>query len=224
MAKRRTRQEKVNASQEKALQPFAPKSNSQKRFLDSIYNNDISFGVGCPGTGKTMVALYAAVKFLEHNWIEKIYYLRTDIEDNCYRSRGSLPGESDDKFKPLLAPLLCNLKKILPQSKIDYYLNKKVIDGLWIEDIRGMSIDNSFLLADEVQNFTPHSVKTLLTRIGENSTFVLCGDPKQRDAKFQDGLSDAVTRLKGLDNIGVTYFKSEDIVRHPLISAILDRY
>lgn len=221
---RKTRQQKANDANEAKLQPFAPKTNNQKRFLDSIYNNSISFGVGAPGTGKTIIALHAAVKFLENNWINKVYYLRSDVESPDYRSRGALPGEANEKFKPLLAPLTCNLKKLLTQSKIDYLINKGIIEGLWIEDIRGMSLDNAFLLADECQNMTPHSIKTILTRIGENSTFILTGDPNQRDARFNDGLSDAVDKLEGLDDCGIVRFKKEDIVRHPLIQSILERY
>jgi len=221
---RRTRADKVREKQTDSIQPFVPKTNNQKRFLESIYNKPITIAHGSAGTGKTIVAANAAIKFLKNKWVSKIYYLRSDVGDMHYRGRGALPGEAHEKFKPLLMPLFCNLQQLIPQGEIDYLLEKQIIEGILTEDIRGLSLNHAFLIADECQNMHPDTIKTILTRIGEDSTFVLIGDTKQRDATFSDGLSDAATRLTGLDDVGIIQFKPEDIVRHPLIRTILERY
>jgi phosphate starvation-inducible PhoH-like protein len=222
MAKRKTRKQKIQNNWQGNLENFHPKTAKQHKLLESIYNNPITIAKGSPGTGKTLVSLFAGLEFLKAKQVDRLVYVRSDIDSSEYKSQGALPGEYDEKFQQLIAPLVINLKKLLPPPEAEYWAKK--IEGVFVQDLRGRDFERCFLIADEAQNFTPHSVKTLLTRINQDSKFVVIGDTNQRDAKFNDGLSDASYRLKGLAGVGIVNFLKEDIVRHSLISNILERY
>jgi len=222
MSKRNTRKQKIQNRQQNNLENFHPKTEKQYKLLKSIYDNPITIAKGSPGTGKTLVSLFAGMQFLKSKHVDRLVYVRSDIDSSEYKSQGALPGEYNEKFNQLIAPLTINLKKLLPPPEAEYWAKK--IEGVFIQDLRGRDFERCFLIADEAQNFTPHSVKTLLTRINQDSKFVVIGDTNQRDAKFEDGLSDASYRLKGLAGVEIINFSKQDIVRHPLISGILERY
>lgn len=201
-------------------------TQAQRQLIESISKNDITFGHGYPGTGKTMSALFLGLKMLDRGEVDKIIYIRSDVEMDGSKGTGFLPGTEAEKFNPLLIPLKGNLSQLVTRTKMEYLVSpsREKIEGMLVDYARGVTFIDSFVIVDEVQNMTPHMVKTLLTRIGRGSKMVFLGDSKQRDcSRFEDGLSHAVTRLKGLEGVGIIYFTQDDIVRHPLIANILDR-
>jgi len=205
-----------------------PQTESQRRYFQSMQNNILTIGAGEAGCGKTLLALYTAMKMLAQGKVERIVYIRPDVGTWGQRGRGFLPGDAFAKSAPLMGPLLDNLAVFMPIGQARYHLEKATIEVLLVEDIRGLSFNHTFAIADEAQNLLPGNVKTFLTRVGEDSRLVLIGDTKQCDRGpefgYEDGLSDAVRRLRNLKNVGVINFGREDIMRHPIIPEILGRY
>lgn len=221
--KKNSYREKVEARGDQRKAPFSPKTLSQKELIISIKNNPITIGTGAAGCGKTITALFCALYFLEEQWVDNIYYLRCQPKSDNHRDPGAFKGTHDEKFSVLLTPLELNLRKLVPPQDVDCKLKR--IKGMFLDEIRGVDFSRAFVIADEMQNADPESVKTLLTRINMDSRLVILGDSDQRDThRFVDGLEDATNRLKNINGIGITEFGEEDIVRNPLIKDILKAY
>lgn len=201
-----------------------PRTPSQQTYCESLQNNVITIGSGPPGTGKTLLALQEAIK---QNY-RKIYYVR----NNCFtdglgsKGRGELPGTILEKAMPLLGPIADNLFELVAEHKAKYMIEKGIIEPLYYEDLRGRSLANAFIIADEAQNVPSKGIKTLLSRLGRDSKLVLSGDSRQKDTKpdINDGLADACKRLDTLNFVGIVHFTCADIQRNAFLQSILNRY
>lgn len=206
---------------------LTPRNQAQKEFQQSLHNNIVTIAFGSAGTGKTLIAINYALAGLAAKNYEKIVYIRPDVGTDFQRGRGSLPGEKFDKSLPLLAPLLDNLDVFCQSGFKKYLLEKELIEYVYLEDIRGRSFNNTFVLGDEFQGSTVSQFKTLITRIGTGSTLAIIGDTTQCDVsalQYNNGLLDAKNRLRGLKNVGMVEFTVDDIVRNPILKHILRRY
>lgn len=203
------------------------RNQAQKDYQQSLHNNIVTLALGPAGTGKTLLAINYAVAGLSNKLYEKIIYIRPDVAVENQRGRGALPGELKDKSLPLLAPVLDNLKIFCQDGLKNYLLEKSCIEYVYLEDVRGRSFNNVFVILDEAQNTTVEQFKTVLTRIGSGSTLAIMGDTSQVDVsqlRLNNGLLDASLRLKGLKDVGIIQFTIDDIVRSPLLKDILRRY
>ena len=193
----------------------------QGEYLEAIKSNEIIFGIGSAGTGKTFVASSYAAGELFHRRIEKIILTRPNVETG--RGLGFLPGELEEKYAPYLDPFDQVFKRSLGAGFYEYALKTKTIDPKPLGFMRGASFENSIILVDEVQNMTKTEFKMLLSRIGRNCKVILSGDPDQTDIS-DSGLKDAVDRLEGLQGIEVVRFLDEDIVRSKMCKQIIIAY
>ena len=202
-------------------------TESQKEYYNTLENNEITICTGPAGVGKSYIAMSAAVQLLidPNNSYEKIIIVRPAVE--AEEKLGALPGNVEEKLDPYIFPSYYLLNKIIGKESREKLKSTDIIEVFALAYMRGMNIDNSILIFEEAQNCTPKQMKLLLTRIGFNSKFFISGDLEQTDRykdKTQSGLWDAMEKFKEIDNIGVFEFKSNDIIRNPLITKILDRY
>lgn len=202
-------------------------TESQKRYWETLEDNQITICSGPAGVGKSYIAMMKAVELLyrEDNKYEKIIIVRPAVE--AEEKLGSLPGGVEEKLDPYIFPTYYLLNKIIGKESREKLKEMNFIEVFALAYMRGMNIDNSILIFEEAQNSTPSQMKLLLTRIGFNSKFFISGDLEQTDRyknKTQSGLYDAITRLGDVDEVGVYEFGNEDIVRNPLISKILKTY
>lgn len=193
----------------------------QGEYLEAIKNNEIIFGVGSAGTGKTFVAASYAAGELFHRRIEKIILTRPNVETG--RGLGFLPGELEEKYAPYLDPFDQVFTRCLGPGFYEYALKSKTIEPKPLGFMRGASFDNAIILVDEVQNMTKTEFKMLLSRIGRNCKVILSGDPEQTDID-DSGLSDALNRLEGISGIEVVRFLDDDIVRSRMCKQIILAY
>jgi len=221
---RRRRKDKFVSSPE--ITRLFAKTDAQAEFMRSLENNVITIGAGVAGVGKTLLALHHAVWLHHKGKIDKIIFLKPNVDMVGERSLGFLPGELDEKVLPLLAPVLDNLEVFCTSGKAKSLIDQKHIECGLLEYMRGRSLNKTFVIYDESQNATPHGVLTMISRLGEDSKLVLLGDPNQRDvdSREQDGLSDALYRLRDLDEVGIVRFGSNDNVRNPHLINVLRRY
>ncbi len=199
----------------------------QEDFYNILKNNQITICSGPAGVGKSYIAMKAAVDLLMDptNAYEKIIIVRPAVE--AEEKLGSLPGNLEEKLDPYIFPSYYLLNKIIGKDAREKLKESEVIEVFALAYMRGMNIDNSILIFEEAQNSTPSQMKLLLTRIGFNSKFFISGDLEQFDRhkdKTQTGLWDALNKFQNMNDIGVFEFKSNDIVRNPLISKILEKY
>ncbi len=209
------------------LNNFKPQTWAQEDAITSIMKNNVTILYGDAGTGKTISAAYCAIKMLKERQIEKIIYVRSDTPTDYQRGRGALKGDYKEKAQVLGIPLVQNLHKLLPSGAVNYYLNKDIISIFYLEDVLGTSFENCFIIFDEVQQSLPIQVRAVLTRIGKNTKMVLCGDCDQINYyafRPNNGLEDAVIRLKGINGIGTVQFTEDDILRHDIIKDIILAY
>lgn len=202
-------------------------TESQKEYYDILINNEITICTGPAGVGKSYIAMKAAVELLmdENNSYEKIIIVRPAVE--AEEKLGSLPGNLEEKLDPYIFPSYYLLNKIIGKESREKLKDGEFIEVFALAYMRGMNIDNSILIFEEAQNSTPSQMKLLLTRIGFNSKFFISGDVEQTDRykdKTQSGLYDAVYRFKDMENVGTYSFRTDDVIRNPLISKILNRY
>lgn len=200
----------------------------QEELWNCFKRNTVTLAHGCAGTGKTLIALHYGLFGIASGDYDKVYYVRSDVGVEFQRGRGALPGDLSEKIAPLIAPVLDNLPCIMrSQGAAEYLLNKKIIEPVLLEDIRGRSLNEAFIIVDEAQNFLPSHIKTCLSRVGKDSKICLIGDTKQTDLdvfRRENGLVDAIHRLRNLHEVGIVEFEKEDIVRNSVIAHILDRY
>ncbi len=201
-----------------------PRSKNQKKYISNIYKNDINFGIGPAGTGKTYLAVAAAVNSLINEKIERIILIRPAVEAG--EKLGFLPGDLSQKVDPYLRPLYDALFEMLGVEKTEKLLLREVIEIAPLAYMRGRTLNNAFIIMDESQNTTTEQMKMVLTRMGFGSNVVINGDLTQIDLpkKNDSGLIHVTKILEDIDCIGVTNFDSKDVVRHPLVRKIINAY
>lgn len=201
-----------------------PKSSNQRRYLEAIEKNDMIFGIGPAGTGKTYLAVAMAVSALISKKVARIILARPAVEAG--ERLGFLPGTLQEKVDPYLRPLYDALYDMLEPEKVDRYLEKNVIEIAPIAFMRGRTLNDSFVILDEAQNTTAEQMKMFVTRLGFNSKAVITGDVTQIDLPnaSRSGLIEAMTVLKGVEGIGFQLFDETDVVRHQLVQRIVRAY
>ncbi|MEM6581972.1 MAG: PhoH family protein [Pseudomonadota bacterium] len=204
--------------------PIKPRGANQQNYVRAIGDNDINFGIGPAGTGKTYLAVACAVEALLEDRVRRILLVRPAVEAG--EKLGFLPGDLSQKIDPYLRPLYDALYEMLGFEIVNKYIERHVIEVAPLAFMRGRTLNNSFIILDEAQNTTREQMKMFLTRIGFGSTAVITGDATQIDLPkgVQSGLTHASNVLDGVDGIGFTYFSSRDVVRHPLVQRIVEAY
>jgi phosphate starvation-inducible PhoH-like protein len=202
----------------------APKTVNQRKYLDAIEANDIVFGIGPAGTGKTYLAMAQAVAFLIAKKVSRIILARPAVEAG--EKLGFLPGDMQEKVNPYLRPLYDALYDMLDTERVARYIERGTIEIAPIAFMRGRTLNDSFVILDEAQNTTPEQMKMFLTRIGFGAKAVVTGDVTQTDlARGQkSGLIEARRILDGVRGLAFTEFGAQDVVRHPLVARIIDAY
>lgn len=226
---KRSRERRANAAAEKpyAFQPpvLKPRNLAQANFVEAIHNNDIVFGVGAAGTGKTYVSAFMAAQALENNEIDRIIICRPAIQA-ADEDLGFLPGGLRDKAEPYLRPMLDAFKTFwrFAPHKFDMYMKFEKIEIAPLAFMRGRTFENCWTLCDEAQNMNEDMMKMLLTRLGENGKIIITGDPDQRDRKDARGFEVAMEKLYDVPGIGIARFGKHDVVRHNTVARILDHW
>jgi len=201
-----------------------PRSKKQKEYVRSLKTNQIVMSLGPAGTGKTYLAVAVALSMLLEKKVERIILSRPAVEAG--EKLGFLPGDMKDKIDPYLRPLYDSLHDLLDYDKIQRKIESGAIEIAPLAFMRGRTLKNSFAILDEAQNATRTQIKMFLTRIGENSKLVVNGDPSQIDLpnKNQSGLIKLQTILKNIKEISVINFDHQDVMRHPLVTKIVEAY
>ena len=201
-----------------------PRSKKQKEYVKSLKTNQIVMSLGPAGTGKTYLAVAVALTMLLERKVERIILSRPAVEAG--ERLGFLPGDMKDKVDPYLRPLYDSLYDLLDYDKIQRKIESGAIEIAPLAFMRGRTLKNSFAILDEAQNATETQIKMFLTRIGENSKLVVNGDPSQVDLpnKNQSGLIKSQAILKGIKEISIINFDHQDVIRHPLVTKIIEAY
>jgi phosphate starvation-inducible PhoH-like protein len=201
-----------------------PRNSNQQDYVQSIITNDISFGVGVAGTGKTYLAVACAVDALERQEVRRILLTRPAVEAG--EKLGFLPGDLSQKIDPYLRPLYDALFEMLGFERVEKLIERNVIEIAPLAYMRGRTLNDAFVILDESQNTTVEQMKMFLTRIGFNSRAVVTGDITQVDLpKHQSsGLRHAIEVLQNIDGISFNFFQSKDVVRHPVVGRIVEAY
>jgi phosphate starvation-inducible PhoH-like protein len=201
-----------------------PRSPNQTNYIQQINRNDLVFGIGPAGTGKTYLAVAVAISELIKKTVRKIILARPAVEAG--EKLGFLPGDMQDKVDPYLRPLYDSLYMMMDSEKIEKFLERNIIEVAPIAFMRGRTLSDSFIILDEAQNATKEQMKMFLTRIGLNSKAVVTGDVTQIDLPRgqESGLVEADRILKGIDGISFCYFDHRDVVRHRLVKLIIQAY
>ncbi|MDD3668632.1 MAG: PhoH family protein [Bacteroidales bacterium] len=197
---------------------------NQMQMVKSIKDNDMLFALGPAGSGKTYTAVALAVRALKAKQVKRIILTRPAVEAG--ENLGFLPGDLKDKLDPYLQPLYDALRDMLLQQKLDQYLEDRTIEIAPLAFMRGRTLDNAFVILDEAQNATYSQLKMFLTRMGRNAKFIITADQTQIDLPRNQpsGLKEAEKFLKKVEGIGFVYLKAYDIIRHPLVSKIVEAY
>ena len=204
--------------------PIKPRTENQQQLVDAFFNNDMTFAVGPAGTGKTYLSIALAVKALKEKTIKKIILSRPAVEAG--EKLGFLPGDMKDKIDPYLQPLYDALEDMLPQAKLQEMMEKHVIQIAPLAFMRGRTLSDAVVILDEAQNTTCAQIRMFLTRMGWNTKMIITGDMTQIDLprEQKSGLKEALGILTGIDGIGVVELTRKDIVRHKLVTRIVNAY
>ncbi|MGB7656111.1 MAG: PhoH family protein [Novosphingobium sp.] len=204
---------------------IVPRSAMQIEYMRALASTDVIFALGPAGTGKTYVAVAQAVSQLITGSVQRLILSRPAVEAG--ERLGFLPGDMKEKVDPYLRPLYDALYDCMPPEQVERRLASGEIEIAPIAFMRGRTLADSFIILDEAQNTTREQMKMFLTRFGQNSRMVVCGDPKQVDipgGPAMSGLNDAVARLDGVEGIAITRFTVGDVVRHPIVGRIVEAY
>ncbi len=204
---------------------IVPRTAMQADYMRQLASRDMIFALGPAGTGKTYLAVAQAVSQLITGSVQRLILSRPAVEAG--ERLGFLPGDMKEKVDPYLRPLYDALYDCMPPEQVDRRIASGEIEIAPIAFMRGRTLSDAFVILDEAQNTTREQMKMFLTRFGQNSRMVICGDPKQVDIPGGDthsGLIDAVARLTGIEGIGVTRFTTADVVRHPIVGRIVEAY
>jgi len=201
-----------------------PKTLNQKIYVSNLQHKDVIFGVGPAGTGKTYLAVCYAVSLLKDNLVKKLILTRPAVEAG--ESLGYLPGDLKEKIDPYLRPLYDALYDTLGVEVTNQMIEKGTIEIAPLAYMRGRTLENACVILDEAQNTTTKQMKMFLTRLGFQSKMIITGDISQTDLPkgVKSGLLQVTKILEGIHEIGITYFDKYDVVRHPLVAKILERY
>lgn len=204
--------------------PIKSKSENQQKLIDAYYENDMIFAVGPAGTGKTYLSIALAVKALKEKTAKKIILCRPAVEAG--EKLGFLPGDIKDKIDPYLQPLYDALEDMLPGVKLQDMMEKRIIQICPLAFMRGRTLSDAIVILDEAQNTTPAQLRMFLTRMGWNTKMMITGDLTQVDLPKQSkcGLREALSILKNTEGIAMVYFNQKDIVRHKLVTRIVNAY
>ncbi|MFV1981938.1 MAG: PhoH family protein, partial [Thiohalomonadales bacterium] len=197
---------------------------NQKNYLQDIIRNDLNFGIGPAGTGKTYLAVACAIQAFDQDEVRRIVLTRPAVEAG--ERLGFLPGDLAQKIDPYLRPLYDALYEMLGFEQVAKLIERNVIEVAPLAYMRGRTLNDSFIILDEAQNTTTEQMKMFLTRIGFNSTAVITGDITQIDLPRgqKSGLRHVIDVLKGVNDISFTFFQAKDVVRHPLVQKIVTAY
>jgi phosphate starvation-inducible PhoH-like protein len=216
----------VNSGKQRSFgkKALAPKSVNQRRYLEAIERNDMVFGIGPAGTGKTYLAVAMAISALINKQVARIILTRPAVEAG--ERLGFLPGTLQEKVDPYLRPLYDALYDMLDSDRVEKLLERNVIEVAPIAFMRGRTLNDSFIILDEAQNSTPEQMKMVITRQGFNSKMVVNGDITQIDLPTarRSGLIEAVDVLRGVEGISFVQFDEKDVVRHTLVQRIVKAY
>jgi len=204
---------------------IVPRSATQIDYMRALTRSDIIFALGPAGTGKTYIAVAQAVSQLMSGSVQRLILSRPAVEAG--ERLGFLPGDMKEKVDPYLRPIYDALYDCMPPEQVERRIASGEIEIAPIAFMRGRTLGDAFVILDEAQNTTPAQMKMFLTRFGQNSRMVICGDPKQVDipgGDAQSGLADAVRRLEGVDGIAMIRFSAADVVRHPIVGRIVEAY
>ncbi len=201
-----------------------PRTRAQTDYVRALFENDLSFGIGPAGTGKTYLAVAVGVNLFIGGHVDRIILSRPAVEAG--ERLGFLPGDMKDKVDPYMQPLYDALNDFLPGKQMAKLIEEKRIEIAPLAFMRGRTLSNAFVVLDEAQNATTMQMKMFLTRLGEGSRMVVTGDRSQVDLPRgqASGLADAERLLSGIGNISFNYFTSRDVVRHPLVARIIEAY
>jgi len=201
-----------------------PRTEAQKVYVKSLFANELAFGIGPAGTGKTYLAVAVGVSMFIGGHVDRIILSRPAVEAG--EKLGYLPGDMKDKVDPYMQPLYDALNDFLPAKQLAKLIEEKRIEIAPLAFMRGRTLSNAFVVLDEAQNATAMQMKMFLTRLGEGSRMVITGDRTQIDLPrgVPSGLADAERLLNRIPKISFNYFTSKDVVRHPLVAAIIEAY
>lgn len=201
-----------------------PRTKAQRDFVQSLTDNELAFGIGPAGTGKTYLAVAVGVSKFIAGEVDKIILSRPAVEAG--EKLGYLPGDMKDKVDPYMQPLYDALNDFLPAKQLAKLIEEKTIEIAPLAFMRGRTLAHSYIVLDEAQNATSMQMKMFLTRLGEGSRMVITGDRSQIDLPkgAMSGLLDAESLLSKISTIGFNYFTSKDVVRHPLVATIIEAY
>lgn len=202
---------------------ITPRSKTQRDYVQNILSNDIIFGIGPAGTGKTFIAVACAIAALESNQVRKIVLVRPVVEAG--ESLGFLPGDLSQKIDPYLRPLYDALDEMLGFERVSKLVERNVIELAPLAYMRGRTLSDAFIILDEAQNTTIEQMKMFLTRLGFGSTAVITGDVTQVDLRgVRSGLKQVIQVFHDIPRMNFTYFDSKDVVRHPIVQRIIEAY
>jgi len=203
---------------------IAPRGAGQESYVESIRENDLTFCVGPAGTGKTYLAVALSVSLLKRQKIKRIMLVRPAVEAG--EKLGYLPGDLQAKVNPYLRPLFDAMHDMMSFDQIKRFMQNDVIEVMPLAFMRGRTLNNAAIILDEAQNATVAQMLMFLTRLGHHSKMIVTGDDSQSDLGDgeRSGLSDALTRLQGVGGVGIVRLGSGDIVRHPLVQAVVEAY
>jgi len=204
--------------------PVKPKSANQQHYLEAIRDYDLVFGLGPAGTGKTYLAVAAAVHLLKIGRMKKLFLVRPAVEAG--EKLGFLPGDLEAKVNPYLRPLFDALHDMMEYSTIRRFLDSDVVEICPLAFMRGRTLNNAVIILDEAQNTTRAQMKMFLTRMGHGSKMIVTGDTTQVDLPDprDSGLIDAASRLARTADVGFVYLDRSDVVRHPMVQKVIDAY
>jgi phosphate starvation-inducible PhoH-like protein len=201
-----------------------PRTEAQKAYVKALYANELGFGIGPAGTGKTYLAVAVGVSMLIGGHVDRIILSRPAVEAG--ERLGFLPGDMKEKVDPYMQPLYDALNDFLPSKQLAKMIEEKLIEIAPLAFMRGRTLSNAFVVLDEAQNATSMQMKMFLTRLGEGSRMVVTGDRTQVDLPrgMASGLADAERILVGVKGVSFNYFTAKDVVRHPLVARIIEAY